>query len=184
VPNSKSLLAILNSRPIWFALSQIATPLRLRAGLWQYQAKIQFVERLPIPDLTADQESQLAEQAEAITTLARSRYVLDEAMRGRIAADLGADGKLNDKLGEWWRLPNVSELRAEVKKAFKRDIPLADRDDWSKYLADQRVKHESLTAQIVALETQVNAVVYTAFALTPDEIDLIERATKYPYGEV
>ena len=78
----------------------------------------------------------------------------------------------------------MSELRAEVKKAFKRDIPLAERDDWSKYLADQRVKHESLTAQIVALETQVNAVVYTAFALTPDEIDLIERATKYPYGEV
>jgi len=31
---------------------------------------------------------------------------------------------------------------------------------------------------------EVPAVVYQAFDLTPDEIGLIERATKYPYGEV
>ena len=35
-----------------------------------------------------------------------------------------------------------------------------------------------------ALETRLNAVVYQAFALTPDEISLIERTTKYPNGEV
>jgi hypothetical protein len=34
------------------------------------------------------------------------------------------------------------------------------------------------------LETQLNAVVYEAFNLTPDEIILIEEATKYPYGAV
>ena len=77
-----------------------------------------------------------------------------------------------------------SELRAEVKKAFKRDIPLAERDDWSKYLTDQRTHHESLTSQIVGLETQMNTVVYAAFDLTPDEIALIEKTTKYRYGEV
>lgn len=31
-----SLLAILQSRVNWFNISQICTPLRLRAGLWQY----------------------------------------------------------------------------------------------------------------------------------------------------
>jgi len=181
---SYSLLAILQSRISWFALTQMATAISKRAGLWQYRAIPQFVERLPIPNLKADQDSHLTEYAESITTLSRTRYMLDEAMRGRIAMDLGGNGKLNDKLDTWWRLLTVSELRAEVKKAFKRDIPLAERDDWSKYLTDQRTHHESLTSQIVGLETQMNTVVYAAFDLTPDEIALIEKTTKYRYGEV
>lgn len=50
--------------------------------------------------------------------------------------------------------------------------------------ADHTAQHNDLTAQIVALETALNAVVYEAFKLTPDEIALIEQATKYPYGAV
>jgi hypothetical protein len=30
----------------------------------------------------------------------------------------------------------------------------------------------------------MNAIVYEAFALTPEERQLIEATTKYPYGEV
>src|SRR5690606_12546845 len=45
------LLGLLQSRVLWFAISQYAQPLRLRAGLWQYRVIPQFVERLPIPDL-------------------------------------------------------------------------------------------------------------------------------------
>lgn len=42
----------------------------------------------------------------------------------------------------------------------------------------------ALTAQIVERESHLNAVVYAAFNLTPDEIALIERSTRYPYGAV
>ncbi len=183
VPPNKSLLAILNSRVLWFALSQTATPLRLRAGLWQYQAKIQFVERLPIPELSAAQELGLAEQAEAITALAKERYQLDEAMRKRLAADLGAGGKLNAKLENWWDL-DFATLRAEVKKAFKGDIPVGERDEWEKYLAERQAKHDAATNAIIAREKTLNAIVYAAFKLTADEIGLIEQATKYPDGAV
>ena len=40
------------------------------------------------------------------------------------------------------------------------------------------------TAEIVRLETQLNARVYALFDLTPAEIKLIEESTKYRYGEV
>ena len=109
---------------------------------------------------------------------------MHEAMRRRIATDLGKGGKLNEKLEEWWLLPDVAALRTEVKKAFKTDVPLSERDDWDHYLADRKIKHNSMTAEIVALETRLNAIVYAAFDLTPDEIALIEKATKYPYGAV
>ncbi|NUQ06432.1 MAG: Eco57I restriction-modification methylase domain-containing protein, partial [Anaerolineae bacterium] len=180
---SSAVLGLLNSRPLWFVLSQIATPLRLRAGLWQYQAKLQFVERLPIPPLTADQESSLAALAEEITGIARARYGLHEAFRRRLRADLGEGAKLNTALESWWML-EFAVLRKEAVKAFKRDVPLNQRDEWEGYLADQRARHRDQTAQIMALETRLNQIVYQAFHLTPDEIALIETATQYPYGEV
>ncbi len=184
IPESISLLGLLNSRVSWFVLSQLCVPLRLRAGLWQYQLTQQFVERLPIPELSSAQESELAEIAEAITAQARERYALHESVRHRIATDLGEGGKLNTKLTEWWALADGAELRAEVKKAFRSDIPLSERDDWEKYLAAQQAKHESMTEEIVVLETRMNAIVYAAFDLTPEEIALIEEATRYPYGSV
>jgi hypothetical protein len=104
-------------------------------------------------------------------------------MRRRIRADVGGGEKLNEKLESWWEL-DFGGFRAEVKKAFKRDIALGERDEWERYLADQRAGHDRATAQIVALETQLNAVVYAAFRLDADEIGLIERSTKYPYGAV
>src|SRR5262249_50708264 len=84
IPDSMSTLSLLNSRVLWFAFSQIAIPLRLRGGLWQYRGKLQFIRRLPVPSLTADQESALCALAEEITGLARDRYNLHESMRDTI----------------------------------------------------------------------------------------------------
>ncbi|MBL8130929.1 MAG: type I restriction endonuclease subunit M, partial [Anaerolineae bacterium] len=133
--------------------------------------------------LTADQESSLAALAEEITSIARARYGLHEAFRHRLRADLGEGAKLNTALESWWTL-EFAALRKEAVKAFKRDVPLNQRDEWESYLADQRARHRDHTAQIVALETRLNQIVYQAFHLTPDEIALIETATQYPYGEV
>jgi hypothetical protein len=97
-----SLLAILQSRVIWFAVSQISQPLRLRGGLWQYRFFGQFLLRLPIPDLSADDQDQLGSLAMTITDHARQRYALHRAVRNRIHSDLGTmDGTLNQKLTAW-----------------------------------------------------------------------------------
>src|SRR5690606_29051899 len=180
IPSSIHILPLLNSRVCWFIISQISTPLRLRAGLWQYQATRQFVYRLPIPDLTTQQESDLGAIAEEITTLARQRYQFHEVMRHRIQTDLGQGEKLNTRLAEWWTLSDGADLRSEVQKAFKADIPLRERGEWEQFLADQKAEHQRLTEAIIALEIRLNDIVYDAFDLTPEERDLIERTTKYP----
>jgi len=104
-------------------------------------------------------------------------------VRHRIQSDLLGGGKLNQKLTAWWEV-EFPALRAEVKKLAKRDIPLTERDDWEAYLAAQRTEHARLTAEIVRRETELNARVYALFALTPQEIALVETSTKYRYGEV
>jgi hypothetical protein len=179
-----SLLGILMSRVIWFAVSQICTPLRLRAGLWQYNLFKQFTSRLPIPDAPAAEREAIGSLAMQITEVARTRYKLHERARRRILSDLGGGGgKLNQKLTRWWEL-DFATFRAEVKKALKHDIPLKERDEWDEWLEAQREKHQQHTAQIVQWETDLNGRVYALFDLSPAEIAIIEESTKYQYGEV
>ncbi|MCW5849269.1 MAG: hypothetical protein KIT87_04235 [Anaerolineae bacterium] len=145
---------------------------------------VQFVSRLPIPDgLTADREA-IGNLAMSITEAAKVRYSLHRRARRRIQSDLGTPDKtLNQKLTAWWDL-DFPAFRAELQKVFKRDIPLKQRDEWEEWLAEQRAQHARLTADIVRLETALNARVYTLFDLTPAEIQVIEDSTKYKYGEV
>jgi hypothetical protein len=184
IPASPWMLAVLQSRVLWFAISAVCTPLRLRAGLWQYRMFTQFLERLPIPDASQSDKDTLAALAQEITDLARTRYTLHQRVRHRLHTDQGTpDIKLNQKLSTWWEL-DFTTLRAEVKKLFKRDIPLAERDDWETYHTANRTEHARLTAEIVSREIDLNARVYALFDLTPEEIALIEESTKYRYGEV
>lgn len=183
--SSLSLLAVLQSRPVWFAVSQLAQPLRLRGGLWQYRLFTQFMERLPIPELTAQQESDLATIAEATTALARSRYALHGDFRRTLVNEFDGD-EISSRVGlyKWWEMDDEKALSDEIKRQFKQEIPLGKRSEWRKFLAEQKAKHQSLTDDIIAQETRLNAIVYDAFKLNQEERQLIEDTTKYPYGEV
>ncbi len=125
----------------------------------------------------ADREA-IGALAMAITEYARARYVLHQRVRHRLQADLGTpDTSLNQKLTAWWNL-DFAALRAEVKKVFKHDIPLADRDDWETFLTTDRAEHARLTSEIIQLETELNARVYALFDLTPEEIAIVEERTR------
>jgi hypothetical protein len=134
--------------------------------------------------MEADQRSILSQLAESITRLSHDRYDLDRKARHRILTVLAAQGqRLNQKLTAWWTL-DFPAFRAEVKKALKQEIPLKERDDWEAWLTSNRAEHERLTAEIIRLETDLNAHVYALFDLSAADIQLIEASTKYPYGEV
>ena len=184
VPQDAYVLGILQSRATWLCISQLCVPLGERAGANRYQQKIEFISRLPIPEASATDRETISALAMEITEQARGRYELHRKTRRRILSDLGVPGKkLNQKLTAWWNL-DFPAFRAEVKKVFKKDIPLGERDEWEEWLAGRRAEHERLTAEIVRLETDLNARVYELFDLTPDEIQIIEESTKYRYGEV
>lgn len=150
----------------------------------RYILSKQYISHLPIPDAPVADRDAIAALALAITEHARARYAVHRRARHRILTDLGApDAKLNQKLTAWWELDFPGFL-AEVRRAFKREILVRQRDDWEGWLAGQRGEHERRTAEIVRLETELNRRVYELFDLTPAEIKLIEESTKYRYGEV
>jgi len=184
-----SLLALLGSRLIWFCIGQLSTPLRLRGGLWQSRCKKQFIERLRIPDMPDDERVALSSAALAATALARERYTLHVTVCHRLLADFGSpDLSLNNRLTEWYTL-DFAAFRAELRKAFKAEIPVKERADWETALADWQRQHIDLTARLVAIETAIDDRVYRLFNLTAADRRLLADHSRhamidYPYGAV
>ncbi|MBK7204369.1 hypothetical protein [Candidatus Amarolinea dominans] len=86
--------------------------------------------------------------------------------------------------GRWTSWPDARRSCAALAHRSAADARLtADglREEW---LLSRRAAHEQRTAEIIRLETQLNARVYGLFDLGAAEIELIEASTKYRYGEV
>jgi len=183
------LLALLQSRVMWFCIAQIATPLRLRAGLWQYRCIRQFIERLPVIEPAAAEKQALSALAAQATAIAQERYALHERTRHRILTDLAGENRaLNQKLTAYWTL-DFPSFRAEVAKALKRDIPVRERADWEQSLAEWRNLHTALTQQLTAAEEELNRRIYQLYGLSEQDIDLLGKHGRqaqiwYPLGEV
>jgi hypothetical protein len=175
------LLGILMSRVNWFAIQNLCQPIGERGGLLRYMLSRQFIQQLPIVQGDNKEISTLAFE---LTALGHERHSLTKQVSHRIQSDLAVESRgLNKALLQWWEL-DFGDFRREVKTALKREIPVRERSDWEHYMADARKSHEAYTADIVRMETELNAIVYTLFDLSPQEIKLIEESTKYRYGEI
>jgi hypothetical protein len=189
LPAEPWMLAVLSSRVVWFCLSQISTPLRLRGGLWQFRCFQQFMGRLPIPAISEQERDALAQLAQSATALARERYTLHGMVRHRLIADFPSPAQtLNNRLTEWWTL-DFTVFRGELRKALKADIPVKERADWEQSLADWQRRHADLTARLVAIETEIDDRVNRLFNLTAPDLRLLGDHSRhamidYPYGAV
>ena len=116
--------------------------------------KNQFVKILPIPDMSARARSLLEARAILARKTAEQRLSLQRALSRRIS-DLcppGRDPKLTTRLQEWWTLPDFAAFRAEVKKVFKADIPLAERSAWEDWITRDRAEITRLSGEIAKAE--------------------------------
>jgi hypothetical protein len=104
-------------------------------------------------------------------------------VRHRILAQFAPDKTLNLKLTAWWEL-SFAAFRQQVKKIFKHDIPLTERDEWETWFQQRRAQHRHYADEIIRRETELNERVYRLFELIPAEVKIIEESTKYGYGEV
>ena len=170
----KALLALLNSTLIWGFLRGICTA--MRGGEWRLELRVHYLEQVPIPVWNDSARADLATESEQASKAAQDRLTLQTSLTRRIP-DLcppERDPKLTTRLQEWWTLPDFPAFRAEVKKVFKADIPLAERSAWEDWITRDRTEIARLTAEIAQAEARIDSIVYDLFDLTPDEIALLE----------
>jgi hypothetical protein len=142
------------------------------------EMRSQYIEALPIPNATDAQKAALSDLARACQSAAEARYQKQEALRRRIPdlCPAGVDPKLTKNLKNWWELKDFAAFRLEVNKTFKADIPLAERNTWEDWITRDKAAIATLSAEITALEAQINAHVYALFKLTEEEIRLLEES--------
>lgn len=179
VPSADGLLvAFLNSKLAWFFFSSVTNI--ARGGYLRLRSE--FVEQIPIPAFSKISRRKAEELSEACKATAQSRLELQKNVVHRILTDLAPPErqKLTEKLEKFWTL-DFAGFRAEIKKAFKTEIPVKDRDGWEKYLAEKSAEVIRLTEAIEAAEREIDAIVYKLFDLTPDEIALLEASLEGQY---
>lgn len=174
------VLSLLNSTCIWFQLFTLA---RAKRGGY-IEAEAQYVEQLHMPDVPSGAAVSLGSAAEESTSAARRRHVVQAAVRRRIL-DLAPPGrrKLNGKLRAWHEL-DFAAFRAEIKKAFRVEIPLKQRGEWEGYLFENATEVRELGGRITSGEKQIDAIVYRLFDLSPADVALIEGSMVGAVGDV
>ena len=169
------LLGLLNSKAVWFFYQQ--TCAALRGGTWRLRLLKQYIEKTPIPKAADVKKERIGILANKAQETAEQRYALQEQVRNRIH-DIASEGKafdLNNKLKSWWKL-DFKEFQKEIKKVFKAELSLNQRDEWETYITDKQKQVEALTNTLTAIENDLDSEVYSLFDLTPDEIKLIEES--------
>jgi hypothetical protein len=179
IPNATlDLLALLNSKVGWSFIKSISPA--VRGGF--HELRVQYIEKLPIPKIDPKSRIKLAKLAERCTEAAKHRANVQSRVKNRILKDLAPPEhqKPTNKLENFWTL-DFAAFRAEVKKAFRNELPVKDRDGWEKYLAEKSAEVIKLTTEIEAAEREIDAIVYKLFDLTPDEIKLLEASLEGQY---
>jgi hypothetical protein len=171
------LLALMVSRPIWFLLTGLASA--YRGGF--YRLFTQHVETLPVPLASEAVKDLMGQHAQTAQRAAESRR--DEIARfGRAALrDLVPGGLANltlsngAKLPAAWQdqVPEFADFTAELKKRFKRELNLQERNDWDLAVAAARAKVAELSQTISLAEREIDGLVCTLFGLTAEEIALL-----------
>ncbi|MEN9848141.1 MAG: hypothetical protein RL368_881, partial [Pseudomonadota bacterium] len=164
--NDDFLLGLLNSRAIWFLIKSLCP--FVRGGY--YELRAQYIETLPIPPATDEQKARISDLAKSCQQISEQRYALEQKLQRRFA-DFGIK-KLNQKLERWW-LSDFQAFQTELKKSYKIEIALKQRDEWESYFNDACEKHAKFNQYIARLENELNAAVYQLFGLSGEEVRLV-----------
>lgn len=160
------LLGFLNSRLVWWFLTALSPAVR---NGW-HEMRVQYVELVPIPEITA----KIGIEALRATELAVTRRDEQARFHHRLLTDLVAPGmRLSRRLQNFHEL-SFPEFRAEVKRALGAEIPVRERAQWEALHAEASAEVGRLSAEIADAERAIDRLVYAAFDLTPEEIALLE----------
>lgn len=168
------LVALLNSSVLWYLIRNSST----RKPDGTYELSASDIEKLPVPDAPGLIRGRMGQLSDFCHDTVLTRNDLIKHFRGMTAYNLLPDGlssKLTQRLHNWFS-QEFDSFRSEIIDSFNTDIPADDLQLWNDYFYQERNKVFNINADIARAEKEIDLIVYELFELSPDEIDLIERA--------
>ncbi|MDD3051437.1 MAG: TaqI-like C-terminal specificity domain-containing protein, partial [Candidatus Cloacimonetes bacterium] len=167
--NDKFLIAILNSKLVWYFLTNICV---VRNGGY-IEVKPQYFEQIPIPIVSEEHKNQLT----LLTTQIISKTVEKQKLQMKFSKLLFSNYsaiKQSKKLENWFEL-EFNEFKKELAKQ-KVTFTLSEESEWIEYFEEQSKNHKSVVTSISKIEKAIDQLVYALYGLNEDEIKIVEES--------
>ena len=164
----KCYLSILNSKIMWFFLSN--TGYVLRGGYFTFKTK--YLYPFPLPKLPNNADS-FAQKADLMLSLNEQLQDSTGKFIRTLQRKFEID-KLSKKLENWHELTYAEFIKELGKKKIK--MGLADEAEWEEYFLAEQTKAKQLIAEIERTDREIDQMVYKLYDLTEDEIAIIEAS--------
>ena len=165
--DNKALLAILNSKIIWYYLTSICV---VRNGGY-IEVKPQYFEQIPVPVIT--EEYQLPFTLLADTMLLQNKELQTVKSKFiKLLLSKFSDIKINNKLEDW----NNIDFKTFTKELEKQKIKLSlsEQSDWIDFFEKEKAKANAIQQIIATTDKEIDVMVYKLYELTEDEIKIVE----------
>jgi len=167
-----ALLAILNSKLVWFYLQSVCV---VRNGGY-IEVKPQYFEQIPTPPITDFNQQPFIELADLMLSLHKELNTLKDNFLKFIISqfDLQTTSK---KLDNWNLLDPkqfITELKKNLKTEKKQDLSKSDELRWFTLFSEQKAGTDIIQTQINQTDTEINKMVYELYGLSEEEIKIVE----------
>lgn len=164
----KFYLSILNSKLLWFYLSNTGTV--LRGGYFRFKTK--YLYPFPLPELPENSES-YSQKADLMLSLNEQLQDLTGKFLRTLQRKFEIE-KLSKKLENWHELTYAEFIKELAKKKVK--MSLSEEAEWEEYFLAEQAKAQQLMLQIENTDKEIDQMVYKLYDLTDDEIAIIEAS--------
>lgn len=167
--NDKFLLAVLNSKLVWYFLTNICV---VRSGGY-IEVKPQYFEQIPIPYFSEKNKFELNQLTENIITKTSDIQKLINSFI-KLLKNKFEEMRITKKLENWFDL-DFKDFQKELKKQNIK-ISLSEELGWINFFEQQSKSHSEVLQSIKSMEKEIDQMVYELYGLTNKEIKIVERA--------
>ncbi|WP_233883985.1 Eco57I restriction-modification methylase domain-containing protein [Tenacibaculum piscium] len=182
--DSKSLLAFLNSKLVFFYLKNICTT--LQGGFYDFRRD--KITTIPISNNFNNIDLELSVLSEKLINLSNENNLKSNNFQKYLKQKIQLE-KLSKKLQNWYDLEFgdfIKELNKAIKsnnkELVKNELPIIpvltklDEMDWMDVFTVKKSEAQALQTQINQTDTEIDAMVYKLYNLTDAEIAIVENS--------
>ncbi|MFH1296486.1 MAG: TaqI-like C-terminal specificity domain-containing protein [Bacteroidota bacterium] len=166
--DDKFLVAILNSKLIWYFLTNICV---VRNGGY-IEVKPQYFEQIPIPEVSEDEAIKLTRLTDDLISDTMNNRKIKTKLLNLLKNKFGKV-TITKKLDNWFDF-SFSDLYKELKKQ-KISLTLSEESEWMEFFEVQVKVYSELKTNIQNLEKEIDRIIYELYGLTEEEIKIVER---------
>ena len=167
---TQAYLTILNSRILWYYLSQ--TGYTLRGGFFCFKTK--YLEPFHLPDLTSPENQDIAD---TLSVFANQMFSLNSQIQEKRTRFLHRLSENYEGIKITTVLQTFDQLDfkgfvAELKKQ-KIKLTLVQQDEWEDYFNQYRQACQELSEQIQTTDNEIDNKVFDLYGLTQEEREIV-----------